>query len=80
MNMLNTMLVEPNNSSLWTPTIEEWIVMLLSLNAGIMLVRLFNTEKTCECKEKYEEVLEEKDEEYDRLVEEFNKNDGKHVK
>ena len=79
MNMFNSMLIQTHESSLWTPNMEEWIVMLLSLNAGIMLVRLFNTETTCDCKEKYDELLDEKDEEYDRLVEEFNSNDGKHV-
>jgi chromosome condensin MukBEF ATPase and DNA-binding subunit MukB len=58
---------------------EEWIVMLLSLNAGIMMVRLLGAEKTCDCKEKYEDLLDDKDEDYNRLVEEFNNNDGKHV-
>jgi len=79
MNMFNHMLIQTHESSLWTPNMEEWIVMLLSLNAGIMMVRLLGAEKTCDCKEKYEDLLDDKDEDYNRLVEEFNNNDGKHV-
>ena len=77
--MLNYMLVQMNNDSLWTPSMEEWIIMLLSVNAAIQLVRIISIEGTCKCKELLAEKESEHAEEYNKLVDEFHKNDEKHV-
>jgi hypothetical protein len=58
---------------------EEWIIMLLSLNAAIQLVRMLSIEGTCKCKELLAKKEAEHEEEYNKLVQEFNANDEKHV-
>ncbi len=73
------MLIQMTDNSLWSPNTEEWIIMLLSLNAAIQLVRMLNMESTCQCKELLAKKEEEYEEEYNKLVNEFNKNDEKHV-
>lgn len=64
-----------NDGSMWSPTMEEWILMILSLNAAIQLIHVLSIEGTCQCKE----LLAEKEAEYTKLLDEFYKNDEKHV-
>lgn len=73
--MLNSMLIQMNDGSMWSPTMEEWILMILSLNAAIQLIHVLSIEGTCQCKE----LLAEKEAEYTKLLDEFYKNDEKHV-
>jgi len=73
------MLIQTHDSSMWSPNMEEWIMMLLSLNAAIQLVRMLSMELTCQCKELLAKKEAEYEEEYNKLVDEFHKNDEKHV-
>ncbi len=56
--------------------------MLLALNLIIQMLRV-TIDTKCKCKEKYEKLLKEKEEEYvveyNTLVDEFNENDETHV-
>ena len=69
---------------LWSPNLEEWIAILLTVNIAIQLVRLTSTNR--ECNEKYNRLLNdsikhdvERVEEYNKLVDKFHENDGTHV-